>query len=130
MYYYEQLENGTIGRYTNNAKLAKKYEWTGQTKTEPIMYDGKLYLQADYEAIIQSAEYKAQQAEHQKQQQLQQLESDYKTAVAELQKSLNIAQLRNDTALIADIQSDFAELQASYQTEKEGIENVASTETV
>lgn len=65
-----------------------------------------------------------------KEQQLQQLESDYKTAVAELQKSLNIAQLRNDTALIADIQSDFAELQQSYQAEKEAIENAASTETV
>ncbi|WIW70599.1 hypothetical protein [Anaerosinus gibii] len=130
MFYCERLSDGTIGRYTNNAKLAKKYEWTGQTKTEPIMYDGKLYLQSDYNALIQSAEYKAQQAEHQKQQQLAKLESDYQTAVAELQKSLNIAQLRNDIALIADIRNDFAELQASYQTEKEEIENVASTETV
>lgn len=65
-----------------------------------------------------------------KEQQLEQLESDYQEAVSELQKSLNIAQLRNDTALIADIQSDFAELQASYQAEKEAIENAASTKTV
>lgn len=130
MYYYEQLENGTIGRYTNNAKLAKRYGWTGQTDTEPIPYNGKYYLQADYEAIIQSDEYKAQQAEQQKQQQLAQLESDYQTAVAELRKSLNIAQLRNDTALIEDIRNDFADLQASYQAEKEAIENVASTEKV
>lgn len=130
MYCYEQLENGTIGRYTNNPKLAVKYGWTGQTDTEPIPYNGKYYLQADYEAIIQSDEYKAQQAEHQKQQQLAQLESDYQTAVTELQKSLNIAQLRDDTALIADIQNDFAELQTAYQAEKEAIENVASAETV
>ena len=65
-----------------------------------------------------------------KEQKLQQLESDYQTAVAELQKSLAVAQLRNDTALIADIQSDFAELQASYQAEKEAIENADSTETL
>lgn len=65
-----------------------------------------------------------------KEQQLQQLESDYQTAVAELQKSLAVAQLRNDTALIADIQNDFAELQTAYQAEKEAIENVASAETV
>ena len=48
---------------------------------------------------------------------LQQLELDYQTAVSELQKSLNIAQLCNDTALIEDIRNDFAELQASYQAE-------------
>lgn len=131
MYYYEQLENGTIGRYTNNPKLAVKYGWTGQTDTEPIPYNGKYYLQADYEAIIQSDEYKAQQAEQQKQQQLAQLESDYQISVAELQKSLAVAQLRNDTVLIADIQSDFAELQASYQAEKGAIENgIDSTKTV
>lgn len=130
MYYFELLPDGTIGRYTNNPKLAVKYGWTGQTDTEPIPYNGKYYLQADYEAIIQSDEYKAQQAEQQKQQQLAQLESDYQTAVAELRKSLNIAQLRNDTALIEDIRNDFADLQASYQAEKEAIENVASTETV
>lgn len=130
MFYCERLSDGTIGRYTNNAKLAKRYGWTGQSDTEPIPYNGKYYLQADYNALIQSAEYKAQQVEHQKQQQLQQLESDYQEAVAELQKSLNIAQLRNDTALIADIQSDFAELQTSYQAEKEAIESAESTETV
>ena len=65
-----------------------------------------------------------------KEQQLAKLESDYKTAVAELQKSLNIAQLRNDIALIADIRNDFADLQTAYQTEKEAIENVASAETL
>lgn len=65
-----------------------------------------------------------------KEQQLAKLESDYQTAVAELQKSLNIAQLRNDTALIEDIRNDFAELQTSYQAEREAIENVASTEKV
>lgn len=58
------------------------------------------------------------------------LESEYQSAVSELQKSLAVAQLRNDTALIADIQSDFADLQTAYQAEKEAIENVASTETV
>ena len=131
MYYYEQLENGTIGRYTNNAKLAKRYGWTGQTDTEPIPYNGKYYLQTDYEAIIQSAEYKAQQAEQQKQQQLQQLESDYQTGVLKLQKSLNIAQLRNDTALISELRNDFSELQTAYQAEKEAIENgIDSTEPV
>lgn len=65
-----------------------------------------------------------------KEQQLQQLELDYQTAVAELQKSLAVAQLRNDTVLIADIQSDFATLQKAYQEQKEAIENVASAETV
>ena len=65
-----------------------------------------------------------------KEQKLQQLESDYQTAVAELQKSLNIAQLRNDTALIEDIRNDLADLQASYQAEKEAIESAESTETV
>lgn len=35
MIYYEELENGDIGRYTNSAKIAQKYGWTGQTeKTE------------------------------------------------------------------------------------------------
>lgn len=130
MYYFELLPDGTIGRYTNNPKLAVKYGWTGQTDTEPIPYNGKYYLQADYEAIIQSDEYKAQQAEHQKQQQLAKLELDYQTAVAELQKSLAVAQLRNDTALIADIQNDFATLQTAYQEQKEAIENADSTETL
>lgn len=65
-----------------------------------------------------------------KERQLQQLESDYQTAVTELQKSLNIAQLRDDTALIEDIRNDFSELQTAYQAEKEAIENVASAETV
>ncbi len=65
-----------------------------------------------------------------KQQQLEKLESEYQSAVAELQKSLGIANLQNDTALIADIRNDFAELQTAYQAEKEMIENVASTETV
>ena len=65
-----------------------------------------------------------------KEQKLQQLESDYQTGVSELQKSLNIAQLRNDIALITDIRNDFAELQTAYQAEKEAIENADSTETV
>lgn len=65
-----------------------------------------------------------------KEQQLAKLESDYQTGVSELQKSLNIAQLRNDIALIADIRNDFVDLQTAYQAEKEAIENVASTETL
>lgn len=65
-----------------------------------------------------------------KEQQLAKLESDYQTGVSELQKSLNIAQLRNDIALIADIRNDFAELQTAYQAEKEAIENADSTEAV
>ena len=65
-----------------------------------------------------------------KQQQLEKLESEYQTAVAELQKSLGIANLQNDTALIADIRNDFAELQANYQEQKGAIENADSTETV
>lgn len=51
------------------------------------------------------------------------LETDYKTAITELQSALAVAQLRNDTALIADIQFDFAELQTAYQKQKEAIEN-------
>lgn len=65
-----------------------------------------------------------------KQQQLAKLELDYQTAVAELQKSLAVAQLRNDTALISELRNDFAELQVSYQAEKEAIENADSTETL
>lgn len=61
MYYYEELENGDLGRYTNNAKLAQKYNWTGQTDAEPVMYNGKLYLQADFKAYKQTQEYKASQ---------------------------------------------------------------------
>lgn len=60
----------------------------------------------------------------------EQLESDYQTAVAELQKSLAVAQLRNDTALISELRNDFAELQTAYQAEKEAIENADSTETL
>ena len=58
-----------------------------------------------------------------KEQQLAKLELDYQTAVSELQKSLNTAQLRNDTTLVADIQSDFTTLQQSYQDEREAIAN-------
>lgn len=35
MIYYEILEDGSIGRYTNSEKIAQKYGWSGQTgKTE------------------------------------------------------------------------------------------------
>lgn len=54
MIYYEQLSNGDIGRYTNSARLAQQYGWTGQTDTEPIRYKNKLYLQNDLEAIKES----------------------------------------------------------------------------
>lgn len=97
--------------------------------------DQKLYQTNDY---VRGEDGKPQKKpayvpseEEIKQQQLAKLELDYQTAVAELQKSLNIAQLRNDTALIEDIRNDFAELQTSYQAEKEMIENgIDSTETL
>ena len=118
---------------------------TGYTeeKFEPPIPEGYIEISAEEQKLYQTNEYirgkngkpkkkppYVPTSEELKQQQLQQLESEYQTAVAELQKSLGIANLQNDTALIADIRNDFAELQANYQEQKGAIENADSTETV
>lgn len=51
MFYYEKSEDGSINKYTNNFELAKLYGWIGQTDIEPVMYQNKLYLKADYDKL-------------------------------------------------------------------------------
>lgn len=134
----EEKQVGT-GKYEQIEKI------TGYTeeKFEPPIPEGYIEISEQDQKLYQTNEYirgengkpkkkppYVPSAEELKKQQLAKLESDYQTAVVELQKSLNIAQLRNDTALIEDIRNDFAELQTAYQAEKEAIENVASAETL
>lgn len=63
MIYYERLKDGTIGKYTNNDKIAMQNGLNEQTQEELISCDGKCYLQSEYEALIQSLEYKTQKAQ-------------------------------------------------------------------
>ncbi len=127
------------GKYEQIEKI------TGYTeeKFEPPIPEGYIEISAEEQKLYQTNEYirggngkpkkkppYVPTSSELKQQQLEKLEREYQSAVAELQKSLGIANLQNDTALIADIRNDFAELQTAYQAEKEMIENVASTETV
>lgn len=134
----EEKEVGT-GKYEQIEKITSYTE----EKFEPPIPEGYIEISEQDQKLYQTNEYirgkngkpkkkppYVPSAEELKKQQLAQLESDYQTAVAELQKSLNIAQLRNDIALIADIRKDFAELQTAYQAEKEAIENADSTEAV
>ena len=127
------------GKYEQIEKI------TGYTeeKFEPPIPEGYIEISAEEQKLYQTNEYirgkngkpkkkppYVPTSEELKQRQLEKLESEYQTAVAELQKSLGIANLQNDTALIADIRNDFAELQANYQEQKGAIENADSTETV
>ena len=112
----------------------EKQKYIAEGFVEVSEQDQKMYQTNDY---VRDEDGKPQKKpayvpseEEIKQQQLAKLELDYQTAVAELQKSLGIANLQNDTALIADIRNDFAELQANYQEQKGAIENADSTETV
>lgn len=127
------------GKYEQIEKIVGYTE----EKFEPPIPEGYIEISGEDQKLYQTNEYirgkngkpkkkppYVPTSEELKQQQLQQLESEYQTAVAELQKSLGIANLQNDTALIADIRNDFAELQANYQEQKGAIENADSTETV
>lgn len=130
----------STGKYEQIEKI------TGYTeeKFEPPIPEGYIEISAEEQKLYQTNEYirgkngkpkkkppYVPTSEELKQRQLEKLEREYQSAVAELQKSLGIANLQNDTALIADIRNDFAELQAAYQAEKGAIENgIDSTETV
>lgn len=63
MIYYERLKDGTIGKYTNNDKIAAQNGLNEHTNEEIINYDGKCYLQSEYEALTQTPEYKQAKAQ-------------------------------------------------------------------
>lgn len=134
----EEKQVGT-GKYEQIEKIVGYTE----EKFEPPIPEGYIEISEQDQKLYQTNNYVrgkngkpkkkppyVPSAEELKQQQLAQLEREYQSAVSELQKSLGIANLQNDTALIEEIRNDFADLQASYQAEKEAIENVASTETM
>ena len=127
------------GKYEQIEKIVGYTE----EKFEPPIPEGYIEISGEDQKLYQTNEYirgkngkpkkkppYVPTSEELKQRQLEKLESEYQSAVAELQKSLGIANLQNDTALIADIRNDFAELQANYQEQKGAIENADSTETV
>lgn len=137
---------GQAEKEIGTGKFEQIEKITGYTeeKFEPPIPEGYIEISAEEQKLYQTNEYiRGKNGKPKKkppyvptdgelkQQQLEKLESEYQTAVAELQKSLGIANLQNDTALIADIRNDFAELQTAYQAEKGAIENgIDSTETV
>jgi hypothetical protein len=135
----EEKQIGT-GKFEQIEKIVGYTE----EKFEPPIPEGYIEISAEEQKLYQTNEYMRGKngkpkkkppyvptSEELKQRQLEKLEREYQSAVAELQKSLAVAQLRNDTALIADIRNDFSELQTAYQEQKGEIENgVDSTETV
>lgn len=135
----EEKQIGT-GKFEQIEKIVGYTE----EKFEPPIPEGYIEISAEEQKLYQTNEYirgkngkpkkkppYVPTSEELKQRQLEKLEREYQSAVAELQKSLGIANLQNDTALIADIRNDFSELQTAYQEQKGEIENgVDSTETV
>lgn len=134
----EEKQIGT-GKFEQIEKIVGYTE----EKFEPPIPEGYIEISAEEQKLYQTNEYirgkngkpkkkppYVPTSEELKQRQLEKLEREYQSAVAELQKSLGIANLQNDTALIADIRNDFSELQTAYQEQKGEIENADSTETV
>ena len=60
-YYYEKLEDGTIGKYTTSLKVAKLNNFDFSTNEKIVGYKGKSYLESEFEQIKQSDDYKAEQ---------------------------------------------------------------------
>ena len=59
--YYEKLQDGTIGKYTNSLKIAKLNDFEFSTNENIVGYKGKSYLESEFEQIKQTEAYKTEQ---------------------------------------------------------------------
>lgn len=112
----------------------------GSVKVQDLLADGYVFVdQADYNNLLGNNDEKKEYcrhsdgtfapyvaleptAEEKAAAKRAQIDSDYNASVAELQASMQIAQLNNDTDAIASVRAEKVDLDAAYKNAVAGVE--------
>ena len=112
MLYYEILDGGAIGAYTNNSKVAEKFGWTGITSENIISYNGKNYLESNKPEPT---------AEEIKANKKLEIDAKYKNLFDTLKDALVSAEISNNSTSVESIKSNYNEAMQNYAAELEAL---------